>query len=151
MHDYRLSDDPTDLDLDRIVRWIGEDTYWARNRPRDVIERSLANSIPVGLYTHEGQQVAVARVVSDRATFAWLCDVYVDRDHRGLGLGTTLANWTAAWAERHGIRRVVLATLDAHEVYAKAGFAPIGHPEHWMEIDTQPQLPDQGHLRVSPD
>jgi GNAT superfamily N-acetyltransferase len=136
--DYRLSDDPADLDLDRIARWISEDTYWASGRPRDVVERSFANSIAAGLYTHDGLQVAVARIVSDRTTFAWLCDVYVDRDHRGLGLGTTLANWAAAWAQRHGIRRVVLATLDAHQVYAKAGFAPIEHPEQWMMIDTRP-------------
>ena len=103
-----------------------------------VVERSFANSIPVGLYTHDGQQVAVARIVSDRATFAWLCDVYVDRDHRGRGLGTMLANFTVTWAERHGIKRLVLATVDAHEVYAKVGFTPLGHPERWMEIDTRP-------------
>src|SRR4029079_16810619 len=100
-----------------------------------VIERAFANSFPVGLYAPGGQQVAVARIVSDSATFAWLCDVYVDREHRGRGLGTMLANWTGNWAERHGIKRVVLATADAHQVYAKAGFAPLGHPERWMEID----------------
>lgn len=138
--DYRLSDDPTDLDLDRVARWISEDTYWAQNRPREVIERAFANSIPVGLYAHDGSQVAVARIVSDRATFAWLCDVYVDREHRGRGLGTTLAHWAATWAERHGVKRVLLATLDAHGVYAKAGFTPMGNPEHWMEISTQPPL-----------
>jgi GNAT superfamily N-acetyltransferase len=92
----------------------------------------------VGLFTPGRQQVAVARIVSDRATFAWLCDVYVDPDHRGRGLGTMLANWTVEWAERHGVKRVVLATLDAHGVYAKAGFVPVGHPERWMEIDTRP-------------
>jgi len=136
--DYRLSEDPADLDLDRVTRWISLDAYWAKGRTREVVQRSFANSFPVGLYAPGGQQAAVARIVSDRATFAWLCDVYVDPDHRGRGLGTMLANWTVEWAERHGIKRVVLATLDAHGVYAKAGFVPFGHPERWMEIDTRP-------------
>jgi GNAT superfamily N-acetyltransferase len=136
--DYRLSEDPTELDLNRVARWISTDAYWAMGRTREVVERSFANSVPAGLYASDGQQVAVARIVSDRATFAWLCDVYVDRDHRGCGLGTMIANWAVEWAERHGIKRVVLATLDAHGVYAKAGFVPVGHPERWMEIDTRP-------------
>ncbi|MEV6601983.1 GNAT family N-acetyltransferase [Actinoplanes sp. NPDC051346] len=138
MSDYRLSEDPAHLDLDRVVHWISTDAYWAKGRTREVVERSFANSVPVGLYGPDSRQVAVARIVSDRATFAWLCDVYVDPDHRSRGLGTMIANWTVDWAARHGIKRVVLATLDAHEVYAKAGFAPVGHPERWMEIDTRP-------------
>ncbi|MDG4831582.1 GNAT family N-acetyltransferase [Solwaraspora sp. WMMD1047] len=124
--------------MERVAHWIGTDAYWARGRTREVVERSFAGSVPVGLYAPDGRQVAVARVVSDRATFVWLCDVYVDRDHRGRGLGTRLAAWSVEWAQRHGIKRVVLATLDAHEVYAKAGFAPLGYPERWMEIDTRP-------------
>ena len=136
--DYRLSEDPADLDLGRVTRWISTDAYWAKGRPREVIERSFANSFPAGIYAPGGQQAAVARIVSDRATFVWLCDVYVDPDHRGRGLGTILANWSVEWAQRHGINRLVLATLDAHGVYAKAGFVPVGHPERWMEIDTRP-------------
>jgi GNAT superfamily N-acetyltransferase len=136
--DYRLSEDPGELDMERVTRWIGADAYWAKGRTREVIEQSFAHAAPAGLYTPDGRQVAVARIVSDRATFVWLCDVYVDRDHRGRGLGTTLAGWAVEWAERHGIKRVVLATLDAHGVYAKAGFAPFRHPERWMEIDTRP-------------
>lgn len=138
MSDYRLSEDPNDLDMASVARWIGTDAYWAKGRTTEVIERSFANSVAAGLYAPDGTQVAVARVVSDRATFVWLCDVYVDRDHRGRGLGTMLADWCVGWAERHGIKRVMLATLDAHGVYAKAGFAPIAHPERWMEIDTRP-------------
>ncbi len=136
--DYRLSEDPTDLDLDLVVHWIGTDAYWAKGRNREVIERSFANSFPMGFYAPDDQQAAVGRIVSDRATFAWLCDVYVDPDHRGLGLGTRIAHWAVDWAERHGVKRTMLATLDAHGVYAKAGFGPVGHPERWMEIDTRP-------------
>ena len=138
MTDYRLSENPTDLDMDKVVRWISTDAYWAKGRTREVIERSFANSFPMGVYTADEQQTAVARIVSDQATFAWLCDVYVDPDHRGRGLGTRIANWTVDWAERHGIKRVILATLDAHEVYVKAGFGPLRYPERWMEIDTRP-------------
>lgn len=138
MSDYRLSEDPVELDMERVTRWIGTDAYWAKGRTREVIERSFAHSVPAGLYAPDGRQAAVARIVSDRATFVWLCDVYVDRDHRGRGLGTMLANWAVEWAGRQGIKRVVLATVDAHGVYAKAGFAPLRHPERWMEIDTRP-------------
>jgi GNAT superfamily N-acetyltransferase len=136
--DYRLSEDPGDLDLDRIVRWITTDAYWAVGRTREVIERSFANSVPMGLYTFDAQQAAVARIVSDRATFVWLCDVYVDPEHRGRGLGTRIAHWAIDWAARHDVKRIVLGTLDAHEVYARAGFVPVEHPERWMEIDTRP-------------
>ena len=116
MSDYRLSEDPADLDMDRVVRWISTDAYWAKGRTREAIERSFVNSFPVGLYTPGGTQAAVARIVSDSATFAWLCDVYVDPGHRGRGLGTMLADWTVTWAERHEIKRIMLATLDAHGV-----------------------------------
>ncbi|WP_433371531.1 GNAT family N-acetyltransferase [Actinoplanes sp. CA-142083] len=138
--DYRLSEDPADLDMDSVVRWISLDAYWAKGRTREVIERSFANSFPVGLYADDGRQAAVARIVSDRATFTWLCDVYVDPAHRGRGLGTLLAGWAVEWAERHGVKRVMLATLDAHGVYAKAGFVPMAHPERWMEIDNRPSF-----------
>lgn len=140
MDDYRLSEDPADLDMERVARWISTDAYWAKGRTAEVIQRSFANSFPAGLYTAGGTQVAVARIVSDRTTFAWLCDVYVDRDHRGRGLGTMLAEWTVAWAERHQVKRIMLATLDAHGVYAKVGFAPLGHPERWMEVDRRPHV-----------
>jgi GNAT superfamily N-acetyltransferase len=136
--DYRFSTDPADLDLDRVVRWIATDAYWAKGRTREVIERSFACSVPLSVLTPDGTQVAVARIVSDRATFVWLCDVYVDPAFRGRGIGTMLADRTVAWAGQHGINRIVLATLDAHGVYAKAGFTPVAYPERWMEIDRRP-------------
>jgi GNAT superfamily N-acetyltransferase len=80
--------------------------------------------------------------------FAWLCDVYVDPDHRGRGLGIMLASWTVEWTERHCIKCVVLATLDANGVYAKAGFVPVGHTERWMEIDMRPPF-GKGGVRLS--
>jgi GNAT superfamily N-acetyltransferase len=135
---YRLSEDATELDLDRIHRWLSEDAYWALGRDREVVVRAFAGSVAAGVY-RDGEQVAVARLVSDRATFAWLCDVYVDPGHRGHGLGKRLACWAVEWAQRHGVGRVVLATRDAHGVYASAGFEPLAGPERYMEIDRRPQ------------
>jgi GNAT superfamily N-acetyltransferase len=136
--EYRFSTDPAELDMDRIFRWLSDESYWAKGRPRDMVERSFAGSHPVGVYAG-GEQVAVARIVSDGATFAWLCDVFVDSGHRGRGLGTRLARWAAEWVEQRGIDRIVLSTRDAHGVYATAGFEPLRHPPIWMEIDTRPQ------------
>ncbi len=132
--EYRLSEDPAELDMDAIHRWISKEAYWALGRPREMVERSFAGSYPVGIYTSD-RQVAVARIVSDATTFAWLCDVFVDAEHRGRGLGTRLARWSTEWIDRHGVPRIVLATADAHPVYASVGYRPFREPQRWMEID----------------
>jgi GNAT superfamily N-acetyltransferase len=132
---YLLSTDPDRLDLDRVHHWLSTDAYWALGRDRDTVVRAFAGSIGFGVYRPEdGRQVAVARVVTDRATFAWLCDVYVDRAARGRGLGTWLAGAARDHLAEWGVRRIVLATLDAHGVYARVGFAPVD-PAHWMQYD----------------
>ncbi|MFJ8579155.1 GNAT family N-acetyltransferase [Micromonospora sp. NPDC093277] len=132
---YQISTDPTRLDLDRVHRWLATDAYWAIGRERDIVEHAFAGSIGFGVYRPgDGQQVAVARVVTDRATFAWLCDVYVDRAERGRGLGSWLAGAVRDHLAELGVRRIVLATLDAHEVYAKVGFSPV-EPDRWMQLD----------------
>jgi GNAT superfamily N-acetyltransferase len=136
---YRLSEDPADLDLDRVFAWLSGESYWAKGRPRDVVERSFAGSASCGVYSDRDGQVAVARLVSDGATFAWFCDVYVDAAHRGRGLGDALARWAVQWAERNGVNRLLLGTRDAHEVYRRVGFEPLRHPSLWMEIDHRPQ------------
>ena len=136
---YRFSEDPADLDLDRVHRWLSTDAYWALGRERDVVERAFAGSAGVAVL-RDGEQVAVARIISDRATFAWLCDVYVDPAHRGRGLGRRLAAWSVGWAERHGVQRIVLATRDAHDVYVSAGFEPLdGAARFYLQIDRRPQ------------
>ncbi|MEU5721364.1 GNAT family N-acetyltransferase [Micromonospora sp. NPDC047738] len=129
---YHLSTDPTRLDLDRVHHWLSTDAYWALGRERDTVERAFAGSLGFGVYRPgDGQQVAVARVVTDRATFAWLCDVYVDPAERGRGLGTWLAGAVRDHLTELGVRRIVLATADAHGVYAKVGFTPV-EPDMWM-------------------
>ncbi|WP_089154931.1 GNAT family N-acetyltransferase [Micromonospora sp. NBS 11-29] len=132
---YQLSTDPARLDLPRVHTWLATDAYWALGRDRETVERAFAGSIGFGVYRPgDGRQVAVARVVTDRATFAWLCDVYVDRAERGRGLGTWLAGGVRDALAELGVRRIVLATLDAHGVYAKIGFQPLA-AERYMELD----------------
>ncbi|MEU4401348.1 GNAT family N-acetyltransferase [Micromonospora orduensis] len=133
---HLLSTDPARLDLTLVHHWLSTDAYWALGRDRETVERAFAGSLPFGVYRPgDGRQVAVARVVTDRATFAWLCDVYVDRASRGGGLG----GWLAAAVRDHlaelGVRRILLATNDAHEVYARVGFTPLDVPERWMNLD----------------
>jgi len=120
------------LDLDTVHRWLSTDTYWATGRSRATVEASIANSLNFGAY-RDGVLVGYARVVTDRATFAWLCDVYVDRAHRGAGVGQTLVAAVVECLEPMGLRRTLLATADAHGVYARFGFEPLATPGTWME------------------
>jgi GNAT superfamily N-acetyltransferase len=126
-----LSTDPGRLDLDTICAFLAR-AYWADTRSRATIERSLGNSLVFGVY--DGQrQVAMARVVSDYATFAWLCDVFVQEDYRGRGIGKWLVDSTLAHPNLQGIRRWVLITRDAGGLYAGYGYTSIHNPERWME------------------
>jgi GNAT superfamily N-acetyltransferase len=133
--DYEIDTTAGRLDLDLVTRWLSTDAYWAVGRPADAIARSVANSVCFGVYDPAGGQVGFARVITDTATFAWLCDVYIAREARGLGLGTWLAQTTVAHLHELGVPRLILATLDAHGVYEKAGFVPLADPGRWMEID----------------
>ncbi|MDG4807339.1 GNAT family N-acetyltransferase [Micromonospora sp. WMMD1120] len=138
---HLLSTDPERIDLDLVHRWLSTDAYWALGRARETTARAFAGSLPFGVYRPEdGRQVAVARVVTDGATFAWLCDVYVDRPARGNGLG----GWLAAAARDHlaelGVRRILLITNDAHQVYERVGFTPLDAPQKWMQFDKRPPV-----------
>ncbi len=116
-----ISTDPDRLDLDTIHRWLSEETYWAQGRPRDLMQRSFDNSICFGAYLGD-RQVGFARVVTDRATFAWLADVFIAGEHRGRGYGKALVAAVLAYPELQGLRRWLLATKDAHGLYAQNGF-----------------------------
>jgi GNAT superfamily N-acetyltransferase len=130
--------DPARLDRARVHHWLSTDAYWALGRSREKQEAAIEASLNFGLYdTTSGTQVAYARVVTDRATFAWLCDVYVDPAVRGKGLGVALATAVRDHLLPYGIRRILLATGDAHGVYAKVGFAPLAKPEKWMAYGAQ--------------
>ncbi|MER7463628.1 GNAT family N-acetyltransferase [Streptomyces sp. NPDC097981] len=135
---YELSTDPARLDAALIHRWLSQDAYWALGRSREKQDQAIADSLNFGIYdTVSGTQHGYARVVTDRATFAWLCDVYIDPAVRGKGLGTCLAAAVRDHLALYGLRRILLATADAHAVYAKAGFAPMAQPEKWMVFGEQ--------------
>lgn len=123
------------IDVDLVYHWLSEDSYWAAGRSHDTVARSLSNSYCVAAFTDGGQQVGFARSITDWTTFGWIADVYVDRAHRGRGLGRWLVGTLRDRLEEAGVPRLILATLDAHGVYAALGFVPVAHPERWMEID----------------
>lgn len=135
---YELSTDPARLDVPRIHTWLSTDAYWALGRSRETVERTVAGSLNFGAYrTASGAQAAYARVVTDGATFAWLCDVYVDRAARGRGLGTALVEAVRDHLAPYGLRRIMLATADAHGVYERIGFRRLGDPGKWMYLGTE--------------
>ncbi|MBM7440794.1 GNAT family N-acetyltransferase [Streptomyces sp. HB132] len=132
---YEISDDPSRLDAARIHRWLSTDAYWALGRTREQQDRAMAGSHNFAAYdVVSGEQAGYARVVTDRATFAWVCDVYIDRAARGQGLGTRLVTAVRDELAPLGVRRFLLATKDAHGVYAKLGFTPLAEPDMWMVL-----------------
>jgi GNAT superfamily N-acetyltransferase len=134
---YELSTDPGRVDVDRVHGWLSEESYWAKGRERAVVVRSIAGSRSYSVFAVDGQ-AAYARVVTDEATFAWVCDVFVDEPHRGRGLGTWLVQSIVEDLSAAGVQRFVLATRDAHEVYRRCGFAGLEGADRWMEIDQRP-------------
>lgn len=130
---YRISTDPALLDLE-VVHGFLTGSYWAAGVSREVVARSIERSLPFGLYrADDGAQVGFARVVSDEATFAYLADVFVLDAHRGQGLGRWLVRTVLSHPDLQGLRRWVLATRDAHGLYAGEGFAPLADPSIFME------------------
>jgi GNAT superfamily N-acetyltransferase len=135
---YEVSTDAARLDAARVHHWLSTDAYWARGRPRETQDRAIAGSLNFGVYeAASGEQVAYARVVTDHTTFAWLCDVYVDRAVRGKGLGGALVAAVRDHLAPCGLRRILLATADAHGVYEKAGFSGLEDPAMWMALGLQ--------------
>ena len=126
-----ISTDPARLDLDAITDMLSR-AYWAKGRTREVIARYVQHSLVFGVYDGE-KQIGLARIVSDYTTFAWLCDVFIHEDYRGRGIGKWLMETILSHPELQGLRRFLLATRDAHGLYAQYGFKPLSIPERWME------------------
>lgn len=131
-----LSDDRSRLDVDRICTWLAT-SYWASERDRPTIERSLVHSRPYGVYSPDGVQVALARAATDLAVFAWIGDVFVDEAWRGKGIGTWMVSGLVGHLRGLGVPRFMLATDDAHGVYERVGFTALRRPSMWMELDTR--------------
>ncbi|MFD5426433.1 GNAT family N-acetyltransferase [Streptomyces sp. NPDC127084] len=135
---YEISTDPARLDAALIHQWLSRDAYWAIGRSREKQDAAIAGSLNFGLYdSASGAQTGYARVATDLATFAWLCDVYIAPESRGKGLGTALVTAVRDHLAPYGLRRILLATADAHEVYAKVGFEPMAKPDKWMVLGEQ--------------
>ena len=123
---YRFTADRADVDRAAVHGWLSERSYWARGRTRAAQDAAIDGSLCFGVVERAtGRQVAFARVVTDGATFAWLCDVFVDEADRGNGVGGALVAGTVAHLEALGLPRVLLATADAHGLYERFGFAPV--------------------------
>jgi len=131
---FTISTDRARLDRDAVYRYLSEESYWAAGMARGVFERAVAGSLPFGLYEPDGAQIGYARVVSDHATFAYLCDVYVLQAHRGQGLSKWLMQLVVEHPALQGLRRFMLGTRDAHGLYAQYGFTPLANPARVMEI-----------------
>ena len=132
---FTVSTDPARLDLDVVHAYLTR-SYWAEGIPRDVVARSLRGALNFGLYEGEsgdGAQVGFARVITDRATYAYLADVFVLESHRGQGLGVWLMECVMAHPDLQGLRRWSLVTRDAHDLYRRFGFAGLAAPERYME------------------
>lgn len=136
--DIVLSWDPSKLQFDRIHAALAR-SYWSPRVRRDIVERAAAGSLCLGAYDRaSGEQIAYARVITDRATFAYLCDVIVFEGHRGDGIGKALVAAVLAHPELATVRRMLLATKDAHGLYEQFGFSRVAE-DRWMElVDIRP-------------
>jgi GNAT superfamily N-acetyltransferase len=131
-HDaYLISDDPARLDAAAIHGYLSR-SYWSPNIPLATVQRALAHSLCVGAYTDSGHQVGLVRIISDFATYAYLCDVYVLEEHRGHGLAKAMMTLTMRHPKLQGLRSWNLRTRDAQPLYARFGFTVVDNPEGYM-------------------
>ena len=136
--DYVISDDPARFDAGAMHDFLEVEGYWAAGRTREQTAEGAANSVVLGVYGPDGSMVGGARIVTDRATFGWLTDVYVLAEHRGLGLGRAVVAAACEHPAVAGIKRLLLKTGDAHELYRSFGFNEPPAPEGWMELQPVP-------------
>jgi len=129
---FCISTDPARLDVDAMHGFLSR-AYWSEGIPRETIARAIQNSLCFGLYDGS-RQIGLARVITDKATFAYLCDVYVLEDYQGNGLGTWLMTVVFSHPELQNLRRFSLVTRDAHGLYEKFGFQRVAEPGRHMEI-----------------
>lgn len=129
---YLVSDDPARLDVDAIHAFLVR-SHWGIGIPREVVARSVANSLCLGIYAAAGEQVGLVRVISDYATFAYVCDVYVLEPHRGRGLSKAAMRMYTTHPKLQNLRRHHLVTPDVHGLYAQFGFSVVAQPERHME------------------
>lgn len=132
---YKISTDQELLDLNMIYNYLSNESYWSQGISKEKVKQSIENSMCFGVYKDD-KQVGLARVITDKATFAYICDVFVLDEYRGNGLSKWLLQTILSHPELQGLKRWTLATLDAHGLYKQFGFAPLGNPDRWMDIFT---------------
>ena len=132
-NDFIFSDETNLIDVTAVHRYLSEESYWAKNIPLAIVKKSISNSLCFGIYKNT-KQVGFARWVTDRATFAYLCDVYIEMEYRGLGLSKKLMSLMMFHPDLQGLRTYTLGTLDAHGLYEQFGFKALATPERRMEI-----------------
>ncbi|MDX1907615.1 MAG: GNAT family N-acetyltransferase [Bacteroidia bacterium] len=130
---YLLSTDPDRLDIPYIHHFLSTQSHWAQGISRETVQVSIQHALCVGVYA-DAQQVAFCRVITDRSTFAYLGDVFVDPSRRGQGISKWMMEQVMAHPDLQGLRRIILVTADAHGLYARYGYTPLNKPERWMEI-----------------
>jgi N-acetylglutamate synthase-like GNAT family acetyltransferase len=130
---FTVSTRAEDVDRERLFQFLNEESGWATGISREIVNRAVENSLNFTLLDADGVQRGYARVVTDRATFAWLCDVYVDADVRGMGLSHRLLEAVDGHPDMMGLRRWILATSTAPWLYEKYGWQPVARPDIWME------------------
>ncbi|MBV4356449.1 GNAT family N-acetyltransferase [Pinibacter aurantiacus] len=131
--DYFISTDKSKLDIVFIHQFLSTESYWAKNIPIDVVKKSIEGSLCFGLYL-AGRQIGFARMITDGATFGYLCDVFIDNAHRGKGLSKWLMQTVMQHPDLQGLRRISLATKDAHGLYEQIGFKPLNDADRFMQI-----------------
>jgi GNAT superfamily N-acetyltransferase len=140
--EYEISDENARLNIAFVHKYLSEESYWAKNIPYATVECSIQHSLCFGLYLQD-QQIGFARLVTDRATFAYLADVFIIEQERGKGLSKWLMQAILKHPDVSGLRRWMLGTRDAHELYRQFGFTPLPVPERFMELHF-PQVYRQG-------
>lgn len=133
-NDYVFTTDKAQMQPEAIHRWLSEESYWAKHVPYEVVKTSFDNSFCMGILK-DNRQVGYARLITDYATFAYLADVYVEEEHRAKGLGKKMVETLMELPWMKGLRKILLATLNAHELYSRYGFVQPAIPERYMEIN----------------
>ena len=129
---YTVTDDPARLDTKAMHAYLKR-SYWSPDIPHEIVERAARGSLCIGAYDSSGAQVGLTRLVSDFATFAYVCDVYVLEEHRGHGLSKAMMAMASSHPRLQGLRRWTLVTMDAHGLYEQFGFTSLARPERFME------------------
>jgi N-acetylglutamate synthase-like GNAT family acetyltransferase len=136
-NNYFISTDKSKIDIDYVHRFLSQ-SYWSPGVQIQVVKKAMEGSLCFGIYDNDiqtlpvGRQVGYARMITDKATFAYMADVFIDENYRGKGLGKWLIEMILAHPDVKGLRRILLATKDAHKLYEQCGFTSINNPERYM-------------------